>query len=178
MNIHEYVSTPTVMIKFMKINNIVKFEQMKKFISILSILCLLFLLNSCKSRGKKQVDAVVDVQLATGDNSRTSVDWDGIYFGVVPCADCPGIETRITLNKDETYHISWKYRDRGDEVFQNSGTFQWDAGGGIITLGGLDKALYPNQYRVGENRLFQLDKEGNRITGDLAANYILGKVEQ
>jgi len=116
--------------------------------------------------------------LATGDNSRTSVDWVGTYSGVVPCADCPGIEIQITLNKDETYHISWKYQDKGDETFQNTGKFQWDAAGGIIILGNLDKDSYPTQYRVGENRLFQLDKEGNRITGDLAANYILPKVVQ
>ena len=151
---------------------------MKRFISILSIFCLLFGLNSCKSRNKKQADAAVEVQLATGDNSRTSVDWEGTYFGVVPCADCPGIETRITLNKDETYHVSWKYQDKGDETFENTGKFQWDASGGIITLGSLDKNFYPNQYRVGENCLFQLDKEGNRITGDLAANYILSKDRQ
>jgi len=151
---------------------------MKRFISILSIFCLLFALNSCKSRSKKQADAAVEVQLATGDNSRTSVDWDGNYYGVVPCADCPGIETRITLNKDETYQVSWKYQDKGDETFQNSGKFQWDASGGIITLGNLDKEYFPNQYRVGENCLFQLDKEGNRITGDLATNYILSKVVQ
>jgi len=151
---------------------------MKRFISILSIFCLLFGLNSCKSRNKKQADAAVEVQLATGDNSRTSVDWEGTYFGIVPCADCPGIETRITLNKDETYHVSWKYQDKGDETFENTGKFQWDASGGIITLGSLDKDFYPNQYRVGENCLFQLDKEGNRITGDLAANYILSKDRQ
>jgi len=150
---------------------------MKKFVSILSIICLVFVLNACKSDGKKQTDEGVAVQIATGDNSRTSVDWEGTYFGVVPCADCPGIETRITLNNDETYHIGWEYQDKDDEVFQLSGTFQWDADGGIITLGGLDEALFPNRYRVGENRLFQLDKEGNVVTGDLATNYILNKVE-
>ena len=150
---------------------------MKSFISIFSIICILFGLNAFKSRSKQQADTSVEVQLATGDNSRTSVDWDGTYFGVVPCADCPGIETRITLNKDGTYQISWKYQDKGDEVFQNAGSFQWDDKGGVITLGNFDKDFFPNQYRVGENRLFQLDKEGNRITGELAEKYILSKVE-
>jgi len=153
---------------------------MKKLISILSIFCLIFGLNACKSRGNQQADTVIEFefQLATGDNSRTSVDWDGTYFGVVPCADCPGIETRITLNKDYTYHISWKYQDRGDETFENSGTFRWDDTGGIITLENLDRDFFPTQFRVGENRLFQLDREGNRITGDLADKYILSKIEQ
>jgi len=151
---------------------------MKKIVSILSIICLFFALNACKLGGKKRTDAGVEVKVAIGDNSRASVDWDGTYFGIVPCADCPGIETRITLNKDETYHISWKYQDRDDKVFQNSGKFQWDDDGGIIILEDMDKDKFPDRYRVGENRLFQLDKDGNKITGDLAQNYILSKVEQ
>jgi len=31
------------------------------------------------------------------------------------------------------------------------------------------------RYQVGENRLFLLDRRGRRITGDLAAHYILYK---
>jgi len=31
----------------------------------------------------------------------------------------------------------------------------------------------PTRYLVGENRIFQLDKEGNRITGELANRYVL-----
>jgi len=32
-----------------------------------------------------------------------------------------------------------------------------------------------SKYLVGENQLFMLDTEGNRITGGLAENYILKK---
>ena len=35
-------------------------------------------------------------------NSRNSLDWAGIYEGVLPCADCPGIQTRLTLSRDES----------------------------------------------------------------------------
>ena len=105
------------------------------------------------------------------------MNWEGTYFGVVPCSDCPGIETRITLNEDETYQISWKYQGMYDKIYQNSGSFQWDTTGGIITLGNLDKNLSPTQYRVGENHLFQLDMDGNRIAGEFEDNYTLTKKE-
>ena len=38
-------------------------------------------------------------------NSRNSLDWVGIYEGVLPCADCPGIKTRLTLNYDGSYRL-------------------------------------------------------------------------
>ncbi len=41
--------------------------------------------------------------LANPDNSRTSLDWDGIYRGVLLCADCEGIQTTIYLNRDLGY---------------------------------------------------------------------------
>ncbi|MDE5451088.1 copper resistance protein NlpE N-terminal domain-containing protein, partial [Elizabethkingia meningoseptica] len=30
-------------------------------------------------------------------NAQNSLDWAGTYEGTVPCADCPGIKTTITL---------------------------------------------------------------------------------
>lgn len=45
--------------------------------------------------------------------------------------------------------------------------------GNTITFDGLQNQ--PNQYFVGENTLTQLDMNGNKITGNLASNYILQK---
>ena len=134
---------------------------MKKLIFILSIICLL--LNGCNSAGKMN------------DNSQNSLNWVGSYSGVIPCANCPGIETLITLNANETYYISWKYIERENFANQDVGTFRWDADSSTITLGNIDKDKYPVQYKVGENQLIQLDMSGNIITGNLAQNYILTK---
>lgn len=110
------------------------------------------------------------------DNSRTSLDWDGSYFGVLPCADCEGIETLITLGKDSSYRMVTKYL--GKSEFENvyKGAFEWDASGNKIKLLGIESA--PALYQVGENRLFHLDNEGNRITGELAEKYILEKTDR
>jgi NlpE N-terminal domain len=45
--------------------------------------------------------------------------------------------------------------------------------GSIITLTGIKNK--PNEYFVGENKLIQLDIDGNKITGSLADKYILKK---
>jgi copper homeostasis protein (lipoprotein) len=112
--------------------------------------------------------------LPTGDNSMTSLDWNGTYKGVVPCADCEGIETVLTLNLDKTYMLTTKYLGKNDaKLNTSSGSFTWSADGSTITLGGIKNA--PSQYKVGENRLFQLDMKGEMIKSQLAPKYILDK---
>jgi heat shock protein HslJ len=108
------------------------------------------------------------------DNSRTSLDWDGTYQGILPCADCPGIDMRITLNPDGTYERSVRYRDRDDEAHIDTGRFDWDDNGGVVTLG--DAGAPDARYRVGENRLFWLDRTGQRVSGPLAEHYELKKI--
>lgn len=111
-----------------------------------------------------------------GDNSATSLDWAGYYTGVVPCADCDGIQTSLVLDMDKTYTLTTTYLGKGeDNTFTENGSFEWNAEGSSILLEGIENG--PNQYQVGENRLFQLDMEGNRITGNLADYYILEKVD-
>jgi len=113
--------------------------------------------------------------LPTGDNSMVSLDWNGTYTGTIPCADCQGIETSLTLNKDKTYLLRTKYLGKGDTFLEKSGNFAWNAAGSTITLAGINNA--PSQYLVGEGKLFQLDMSGKRITGDLAEKYVLKKIQ-
>lgn len=104
------------------------------------------------------------------DNSRNAIDWTGTYRGTLPCADCPGIAYELTLSEDDTYILKIQYLERSDSVHTESGKLTWDSSGGRITLAGRDE-----QFQVGENQLFHLDTEGNRIEGPLAAHYVLTK---
>lgn len=104
-------------------------------------------------------------------NARNSLDWAGAYRGVLPCADCEGVETVVVLATDGTYRTQSKYLGKSDEVFSEQGGFTWNGKGNTITLAGSE----PVQYFVGENRLIRLALDGSRITGDLAENYVLTK---
>lgn len=108
--------------------------------------------------------------------SQNALDWQGTYKGVTPCADCEGIATQLHLSADGTYTLSTQYLGRGNKVFVEKGSFTWNDQGSIITLKNLNPNATPTQYQVGENQLFQLDLEGQRITGDLATHFILTKV--
>jgi len=105
-------------------------------------------------------------------NSQNSLDWTGRYSGVLPCASCPGIETLVTLHEDGTFNRSMLYIDEAPIPQSDSGAVTWNAAGSKVTLGEGESA---RQYQVGENRLFHLDQNGERITGDLAGRYVLEK---
>lgn len=104
-------------------------------------------------------------------NARNALDWAGIYRGVLPCADCEGIETVVVLNSDGHYQLHEKYRGEDKTVFSREGAFTWGEAGTVITLEG-DQAV---QLFVGENHLVRLASDGSRITGALAGHYTLAK---
>jgi copper homeostasis protein (lipoprotein) len=111
--------------------------------------------------------------VATSDNSRNALDWQGAYVGTIPCADCEGIRTRVELRGDGTFARSLTYLGKDERPFDDSGRFTWDAAGSRIALGNTNEA---QRYQVGENVLFLLDRDGQRITPDRASLYRLEKI--
>ena len=122
---------------------------------------------------------VSTVNTSHAQDSRSSMNsgnWAGTYRGVLPCANCEGIETELTLNKNKTYDLITRRIGKGDlGVKANTGSFSWDKAGNTITLGGIKPETQPAYYVVGENIVTQLDLQGKPIDGDLAAKYILKK---
>ncbi len=105
-------------------------------------------------------------------DARNSIDWAGSYRGTLPCADCPGIESVVTLASDATYRTQSRYLGKGRQVFREQGTFSWNEAGNTITFEGRE----PARYFVGENRLTRLAPDGSRITGQLADRYVLTRI--
>jgi heat shock protein HslJ len=140
---------------------------MKATTFLILILAVSFGINSCKSSKK----STAKFEIPVGDNSMTSLDWDGTYQGILPCADCEGIKTQLVLKEDLSYNLITSYLGKEENIFETKGTFTWDKNGSNIMLDNSEKQV----YKVGENKLFLLDKSGNRIEGNLAKNYTLEK---
>ncbi len=122
---------------------------------------------------KNMKEDSVKSQIIDNHSAKNSLDYVGTYKGVLPCADCEGLETTVIINENETYCIKTKYRGKGDKVFEKKGAFTWNKSGNTIIL--MDMEHAPKFYFVGENTLTQLDMEGKRVTGNLADEYILSK---
>lgn len=108
-----------------------------------------------------------------GDTSENSLDWNGTYKGLIPCADCEGIAITLTIKSDRTFEKFSTYLGKTADRFIEQGSFVWDESGKYITLigDGGDK----QSFQVGENILFILDQDGNRILGNMEELYILKK---
>lgn len=119
-------------------------------------------------------DTALQQPHATGDNSQNSLDWAGTYEATLPCADCPGIKTILVLTRDNTFNISSTYLEdhTRSTVTEDKGTMTWQDNGGVIHLKGKETDLL---LRVGENRLFQLDRQGKEIDGTLKEHYMYTK---
>ena len=105
-------------------------------------------------------------------NSRNALDWAGVYEGMLPCADCPGIQTRLSLQQDGRFELSMRYLERQVAPYVSTGSFSWNADGNTITLEGAGGAA---MYRVGEGRLLQLDRDGS-VPAPSSHNRTLTKV--
>jgi uncharacterized lipoprotein NlpE involved in copper resistance len=148
---------------------------MKKIIFSLIACCGMIAFAACgqKEKSDKQENSAVGA-VDAAHSSQNSLDWQGIYEGTIPCADCEGINVQITLNEDGTYQATYLYRGKIKEntPLKVSGKFEWNESGSNIKL---DSKDIPPYYKVGENRLIQLDMAGKAITGELADMYILTK---
>lgn len=142
-----------------------------KFFFSLIITTFLIVLG-CKNIKKPQEkdEKVSDEVTTSTHNSQNSIDWEGTYFGTLPCASCPGINTLITLNADGTYEKTVEYLESNDTPETTKGKFSWVKTSQIITI-------EENTYLVEENKLFSLDANHEKIEGELAESYILTKTE-
>ena len=72
---------------------------------------------SDNSTGKK--DSTV-VEKKTVDS--VAMKMSGLYSGNIPCADCAGILTYLSLDPDMTYRIEETYVGKNDTAFRYTGT--------------------------------------------------------
>ena len=60
------------------------------------VFCLVvsLMVSGCSVSNESTSSAVKESAYA--DTSKTSLDWNGEYQGLLPCADCEGIEIKLT----------------------------------------------------------------------------------
>ncbi|HVI48901.1 MAG TPA: copper resistance protein NlpE N-terminal domain-containing protein [Chitinophaga sp.] len=107
-------------------------------------------------------------------NHTTAVPITGTYQGTLPCADCPGMDYQISLFDDHTFSELVAYQGRGENVAEvESGT--WKQLNDSVVL--IQKKTDSSSFLASDGKLLLLDRQGKRIEGALASNYVLKPVE-
>ena len=84
----------------------------------------------------------------------------GEFSGKVPCADCPGIEMKLTLNEDGSFLLDETYLEKKDGQFNAKGSYEVSTDGAFVTLKeeGNDKSRV---FLVEEDAAYLVEKVGD-----------------
>lgn len=136
---------------------------MNKAIVSLAVAMTLFALMGCNNRG--EVESVSPVRAEKLKPMQQS------WRGILPCADCEGIETSLFLEKDGTWVMNQDYQGgKAPSNFASYGRWARTADKLVLTDASGEK-LY---FRAKGSALEMLDREGNPIRSQL--NYVLQPV--
>lgn len=62
-----------------------------------------------------------------GSSNKPIEDITGVYSGVVPCDDCDGIYTKLSLKDDSSFVLLTSYLGKDVNFFGKQGIYKWDA---------------------------------------------------
>lgn len=133
---------------------------MKRSLCVFTVLCLIWLAGACS-----RVQSVSEA----ADKAAAPV-LSGVYEGVLPAADCPGIHTVLTLHADGSFSKVSQYLER-DARFEDKGSFSVQ-NNELKTTDETGEIFY---YQVQPAALVQLDSQGKAIEGERAPLYVLKK---
>ncbi|MFD2783846.1 copper resistance protein NlpE [Hymenobacter rubripertinctus] len=119
---------------------------------LLPVASLLLLLTACQGReqpyGTGPENAAADHD--TGAATRALA---GVYADTIPCTDCQGIATRLTLKPDSLYELQEYYLGRANPASSQRGP--WRVRGQVLTLAPSGNAP-GRSYQVAPNQTLQL----------------------
>lgn len=131
---------------------------------------LLFFLFTCSCSSNK-----MNKEEQQEENSKIEVsdelNYWGTYTGILPAADCPGIEVTLDLNKDNTFQSKFIYQER-NVTFEDQGLYTFSSDSILTTIGENEDTVY---YKVTNNHLKMLDQYKNEIPDEIGTLYILNK---
>lgn len=94
----------------------------------------------------------------------------GLYEGVIPAADCPGIKIELMLRDNGRYTMNSEYLER-DISFSESGGYS--VSGDTVSLSTTDGDAFRYRFLKSGGNLRMLDAGGHTIDGVLKDNYTL-----
>lgn len=155
---------------------------MRLSFSLLLVTCTALLLTACTPTPKAEQEALATTEpaLAPAASAATATpaqetfgvgNFAGVFNGTLPCADCPGIDTTLTLKADGSYLLHSVYQDRNSS-FDEHGVWQVEQSDRSVRLQQEGKDTTSSAYQIlSKDEIKMLDSEGKPI--DTPLNYSL-----
>ena len=121
-------------------------------------------LASCSKKDKNQ--EVVFIEPALLDTI-----FSNSYEGIIPCPDCPGIETTVRIYSDSTISRTVYYQEKSTLPTTKIGT--WTLEDSVFHATFDREKLF---FKIKDaDKILRVGSDFKEVSGDLAANYVLHK---
>lgn len=88
----------------------------------------------------------------------------GTFSGTLPCADCPGTDSKIELTGDGTYKLDESPQGKQDGNVKGDGNWTVEEGGARLRLDPNSKSDEDRLFAIaGKDELHLLDKDGKPV---------------
>ena len=102
-------------------------------------------------------------------------DFHGVFYGFLPCDNCNGIKTTLSLKQNNYYLLVTQQAKESSREFFEKGKYIWDEENNVVTLTPRDANAQTKQYVIEEDGgvITLLNNDGKKFTGEQANRYIL-----
>ncbi len=159
-------------------------KQLKQNIALIFFSTLLLALHPAMAESDMQIQERVLKAREMANQQKTdqaahinpvdkSLEFRGVFYGFLPCNDCNGIKTTLSLKQKNNYLLVTQPARESSREYYEKGKYSWNDENHTVVLTPR-KGSTTRQYHIeDEGTLVQLGSGGARMTGDEADRYIL-----
>jgi hypothetical protein len=90
-----------------------------------------------------------------------SQEFHGVFYGYLPCDDCDGVKTTLSLQQKQNYLLVIQPAKASSREYYERGKYNWDEGNRIVVLTPKKEGVSPRRYHIeDEGTLIQLNEDG------------------
>lgn len=102
-----------------------------------------------------------------------SLEFHGVFYGYLPCNDCNGIKTTLSLKQNNNYLLVTQPARESSREFYEKGKYSWNDENQTVVLTPNKEAAVHQYHIESEGTLIQLNSDGARMPSELADRYTL-----
>ncbi len=103
----------------------------------------------------------------------SSQEFHGVFYGFIPCKDCNGIKTTLSLKQNNNYLLVTQPARESSREFYEKGKYVWDDENHTVTLTPKNDAVSHAYFIKDEGGTLVHLVNGKQVTGEDAERYFL-----
>lgn len=106
-------------------------------------------------------------------NHDKSQDFHGVFYGFLPCTDCNGIKTTLSLKQNNNYLLVTQPAKDSSREFYEKGKYSWNDEDHTVVLTPRKGSNTRHYLIKDEGTIVQLNSDGTKMSEELEDSYTL-----